>query len=44
MTVSCIEMLIEDAAETSCIMSVDKQNRIINFDEKPEHPSPPEDK
>lgn len=44
MTVSCIEMPIEEAAGTFGIMSVDKQNRIINFDEKPEHPCALDDK
>jgi glucose-1-phosphate adenylyltransferase len=44
MTVSCIEMPIEDAAGTFGIMSVDKLNRITKFDEKPEHPCALEDK
>lgn len=38
MTVSCIEVPVEDAAGTFGVMCVDKQNRIINFHEKPSNP------
>jgi glucose-1-phosphate adenylyltransferase len=38
MTISCIEMPIEEAAGVFGVMSIDKQNRIIDFHEKPEHP------
>jgi glucose-1-phosphate adenylyltransferase len=44
MTISCIEMPIEEAAGSFGVMSVDQQNRIINFHEKPENPCPLEDK
>jgi glucose-1-phosphate adenylyltransferase len=43
MTISCIEMPIEEAAGTFGVMSVDQQNRIINFHEKPENPCALED-
>lgn len=38
MTVSCIEVPIDEAAGAFGVMSVDQQNRIINFHEKPLNP------
>ncbi|WP_196157607.1 glucose-1-phosphate adenylyltransferase [Reinekea sp. G2M2-21] len=40
MTVSCLEVPIEEAAGAFGVMKVDENNRIIGFEEKPEHPSP----
>ena len=40
MTVSCLEVPIEEAAGTFGVMTVDEDNKILRFDEKPEHPSP----
>ncbi|WP_020677910.1 glucose-1-phosphate adenylyltransferase [Geopsychrobacter electrodiphilus] len=40
MTVSCLEVPIEMAAFTFGIMTVDERHRVIQFDEKPEHPTP----
>ncbi|WP_321367172.1 glucose-1-phosphate adenylyltransferase [uncultured Desulfuromusa sp.] len=40
MTVSCLEVPIEEAAGTFGVMTVDEDSRILRFDEKPEHPSP----
>lgn len=40
MTVSCLEVPIEEAAGAFGVMTVDEKNRIFRFDEKPEHPSP----
>jgi glucose-1-phosphate adenylyltransferase len=40
MTVSCLEVPIEEAAGAFGVMTVDEDNRILRFDEKPEHPSP----
>ncbi len=39
LTVSCIEVPIAEAAGAFGVMSVDDENRIVRFDEKPEHPS-----
>jgi glucose-1-phosphate adenylyltransferase len=44
MTVSCIEVPIEVAADTFGVMCVDPHNRITHFDEKPEEPCPLENK
>ncbi|MBU3006068.1 glucose-1-phosphate adenylyltransferase [Paraglaciecola arctica] len=44
MTVSCIEMPVQDAAGTFGVMCVDKHNRITNFHEKPKNPCPLKDK
>lgn len=44
MTVSCIEVPIEEAAGTFGVMCVDQHNRISHFNEKPEEPCPLEDK
>ncbi|WP_158969201.1 glucose-1-phosphate adenylyltransferase [Paraglaciecola sp. L3A3] len=44
MTISCIEMPIQDAAGAFGVMSVNEQNRIIDFHEKPTHPRPLVDK
>jgi glucose-1-phosphate adenylyltransferase len=38
MTVCCIEVPTEEAAGRFGVMSVDKDSRILNFAEKPEHP------
>lgn len=40
LTVSCVEVPVEEAAGTFGVMTVDKDNRILAFDEKPEHPTP----
>jgi len=40
MTVSCVEVPIEEAAGQFGVMTVDENGRVINFDEKPEHPNP----
>lgn len=40
MTVCCIEMPLKEAAGTLGVMTVDENNRIIAFDEKPENPTP----
>ncbi len=40
MTVSCLEVPIEEAAGAFGVMTVDEDSRILRFDEKPEHPSP----
>jgi glucose-1-phosphate adenylyltransferase len=39
MTVACIDVPIEDAREFG-VMSVDDQQRVVAFHEKPEHPQP----
>jgi glucose-1-phosphate adenylyltransferase len=44
MTISCIEMPVLEAAGTFGVMSVDKDNRITNFHEKPDNPCPLKDK
>ena len=40
MTVSCVEMPIEEAAGQMGVMTVDEDWRVIGFDEKPEKPNP----
>jgi len=40
MTVSCLEVPIEEAAGAFGVMKVDEENRVIGFEEKPENPSP----
>lgn len=40
MTVSCMEVDIEEAAGAFGVMKVDEQNRVLGFEEKPENPSP----
>ncbi len=40
MTVSCLEVPIEEAAGAFGVMTVDEERRILRFDEKPEHPAP----
>jgi glucose-1-phosphate adenylyltransferase len=40
MTVSCIEVPIEEAAGALGVMTVDEDGRVIAFDEKPENPAP----
>ena len=40
MTVSCVEVPIEEAAGQFGVMTVDESGRVISFDEKPEHPNP----
>ncbi|MGJ8693286.1 MAG: glucose-1-phosphate adenylyltransferase [Thalassotalea sp.] len=39
MTVCCVEVPVEEAAGAFGVMTVDENNKIIRFDEKPEHPS-----
>ncbi|MCF6267485.1 MAG: glucose-1-phosphate adenylyltransferase [Desulfuromusa sp.] len=39
MTVSCLEVPVEEAAGTFGVMTVDEDSRVLRFDEKPEHPS-----
>jgi len=38
-TVSCIEVPIEEASGAFGVMTVDDKNKIIRFDEKPKHPT-----
>ena len=40
MTVCCIEVPIEEAAGQFGVMTVDENGRVIEFNEKPEHPAP----
>ena len=40
MTVSCLEVPVEEAAGAFGVMTVDENNRIFRFDEKPEKPTP----
>jgi glucose-1-phosphate adenylyltransferase len=44
MTVSCLEVPIEEAAGAFGVMCINQQNRIISFQEKPEKPCPLDDK
>lgn len=44
MTISCIEMPVQEAAGVFGVMCVDEDNRITNFHEKPENPCPLKDK
>jgi len=39
LTVSCIEVPIEEAAGSFGVMTVDENNQIVRFDEKPEEPT-----
>lgn len=39
MSVACLEVPVEEAAGAFGVMKVDENNRIIGFEEKPEHPS-----
>jgi len=39
-TISCLEVPIEEAAGAFGVMTVDENNRILRFDEKPEKPTP----
>lgn len=39
LTVSCIEVPIEEAAGSFGVMTVDDNNKIVRFDEKPPHPT-----
>ncbi len=39
LTVSCIEVPVEEAAGSFGVMTVDDENNIIRFDEKPAHPT-----
>lgn len=39
MTVSCVEVPVEEAAGELGVMTVDDAGRVIAFDEKPEHPN-----
>ena len=40
MTVSCLEVPIEEAAGAFGVISVDEHGRVTAFDEKPSHPTP----
>lgn len=40
MTVSCLEVPVEEAARAYGVMKVDDNRRVIGFEEKPEKPSP----
>lgn len=40
MTVSCLEVPVEEAAGAFGVMEVNENNRIIGFKEKPAHPTP----
>lgn len=40
MTVCCLEVPIEEAMGAFGVMSIDENNQIIGFEEKPEHPTP----
>ena len=40
LTVSCLEVPVEEASGAFGVMSVDEGNRVLNFQEKPEHPTP----
>jgi glucose-1-phosphate adenylyltransferase len=40
MTVSCLEVPIEEAAGAFGVMSVDESSRIVGFEEKPANPTP----
>lgn len=44
MTVSCIEVPVQEAAGAFGVMCINKNNRITNFHEKPEQPCPLSDK
>lgn len=39
MTVCCVEVPVEEAAGSFGVMTVDENNKVCRFDEKPEHPS-----
>ena len=40
MTVSCLEVPVEEAAGAFGVMTVDEDNRVLAFDEKPAEPAP----
>jgi glucose-1-phosphate adenylyltransferase len=40
MTVCCVEVPLEEAAGQFGVMTVDETGRVIEFNEKPEHPAP----
>jgi glucose-1-phosphate adenylyltransferase len=40
MTVSCLEVPVEEAAGAFGVMSVDAENRVLGFEEKPAQPTP----
>lgn len=40
LTVSCIEVPVEEAAAAFGVMTVDDNNRVLRFDEKPANPTP----
>lgn len=40
MTVSCLEVPVEEAAGAFGVMRVDEKNRVLGFEEKPQQPTP----
>nr|MDQ2694361.1 glucose-1-phosphate adenylyltransferase [Pseudomonadota bacterium] len=40
MTVSCLEVPVEEAAGAFGVLTVDENHRVLRFDEKPKHPTP----
>lgn len=40
LTVSCVEVPVEEAAGAFGVMTVDEEDRVLRFDEKPEQPTP----
>ncbi len=40
MTVSCLDVPVEEAARTYGVMVVDESGRVVGFEEKPENPTP----
>jgi glucose-1-phosphate adenylyltransferase len=39
LTISCVELTVEEAAGSYGVLQVDESGRVIAFEEKPEHPS-----
>lgn len=40
LTVSCVEVPVEEAANAFGVMTVDEEDRVLRFDEKPANPTP----
>lgn len=40
LTVSCVEVAVEEAANAFGVMTVDDEDRVLRFDEKPANPTP----